>query len=166
MPGPLHSAEHVAHIWVGSSQPLRRTCLPLASGAWPVQLCSHVYRPRKVTTGGRALAYFACDIGILVQQHLSSMDVNELCSYFYLSTNTSCLPWQQIQLISGKVNAEWSWEWNSFLLSEVLRALCFSVMKGQRNWAMWQIPIRLCANIIAWLPDLPADFFGCCRQEN
>lgn len=33
MPGPLHSAERVAHTWVGSSQPLRRTCAPHASGA-------------------------------------------------------------------------------------------------------------------------------------
>lgn len=81
-PGPLHSAEHVAHTWVGSSQPPRRTCLPLASGVWPVQLCSPVSHPRMATKGGRALGSFACDIWLLVQRYLSSMDVNELCSYF------------------------------------------------------------------------------------
>lgn len=103
MPGPLHSAELVAHTWVGSSQPLRKTCVRHASGAWPVQRCSPVSHPRKVTKGGRALVSFACDIGLLVPQHLSSMDVNELCSYFQLSINTSCHSWQQIQFISAKV---------------------------------------------------------------
>lgn len=108
MPGPLHSVELVAHTWVGSSQPLRRTWAPHASGAWRVQRCSPVSHPRKVTKGGRALVSFACDIGLLVPQHLSSMDVNEPCSYFRLSINTSCHSWPQIQLISAKVTGTWS----------------------------------------------------------
>lgn len=124
--GPSHSAEHVAHTWVGSSQPPRRTCLPLASGAWPVQLCSPVSHPRMVTKGGRALGSFACDIWLLVQQHLSSMDVNELCGYFYLSINTLCHPWQQIQLISGKVTGTLSGcQDGTHYCCQFLRALCF-----------------------------------------
>lgn len=103
MPGPSHSAGLVARTWVGSSQPLRRTCAPHASGDWPVQLCSPVSHTRKVTKGGRALVSFACEIGLPVPQHLSSTDVNELRSFFKLSVNTSCHSWQQTQLIGAKV---------------------------------------------------------------
>lgn len=141
MPGPSHSAEPVAHTWGGSSQPLRRTCAPHASGAWPVQPCSPVSHPRKVTKGGRALVSFACDIGLLFPQHLSSMDLHELCSYSQLAINTSYHSWQQIRFISAKVTRTLSGPLDGthyccHLFSEHCVVFCFFfyIYTGTKTW--------------------------------
>lgn len=91
-PGQLLSAEPVGLTWVGSSQPLRRTCLRLAFGVWPARLCFPV-SPRareRVTRGGTACVSSACDFAATFPcKNLSSVDPRALygCSYFKQSAH-------------------------------------------------------------------------------